>query len=568
MDSRYDFVIVGGGHNGMTLAAYLSKSGYSVCVLESRLEIGGAQENSEPKPGFRIDPHASVLYGGAAPGFEQLELHKYGFRMSYWGQYGLSVTSDNRAFMGGNRWNFAEAAETLRAFSQKDADLWGGMMGFIYPHLKEILRSTFWTPPYPLELDVEQEDLPWVKTWNEAAGGALPSTFFDNSLVDVCDEMFETGALKATMGLGAWYSGAAPTWDGMAAQAMGSFLLASYGSGAPKGGMHTYAHAIARCAIAHGARVLVNCPVEEIIIQDGKARGVVLADEASKAGKTIWADKAVVSAVDVQQTFQRLVGPRHVDASFLQKIKDISLKGGSLYVLHVACRELPRYVGQVQDLVESHGYPGSVLYPCDDWDSVVVQMRDAYSRNATPTGTASMTLPILMPTTYDSTRAPEGYHVLSPIYIELPPPEYHAEGPDAVNKQKDQITREMLEMMRTLAPNMTDDNIVDIWVNTPLDSEFRNAGLVGGNWYATRHCEDQWWTQRPLPELSRYRTPVDSLYLCHQTSFPGGLCLMAVPYNLMHILIDDGLVEPGDWWYPSPWHISDTKTSAATTGGN
>lgn len=566
MDSRFDFVIVGGGHNGMTLAAYLSKSGYSVCVLESRLEIGGAQENTEPKPGFRIDPHASVLYGGAAPGFEQLELHKYGFRMSYWPQYGMAVTSDNRGFLSGNRWNYAEAAETLRAFSQKDADLWGGMMGFIYPHLKDILRSTFWTPPFPADLDVEQKDLPWVKTWTEAAGGALPSTFFDNSLVDVCDELFETGALKALMGLGAWYSGAAPTWDGMAAQAMGSFLLASYGSGAPKGGMHTYAHAIARCAIAHGTRVLVNCPVDEIVIQDGKARGVVLADTASKAGKTIWADKAVVSAVDVQQTFQRLVGPRHVDASFLQKIKDISLKGGSLYVLHVACRELPRYEGQVQDMVDQYGYPGSVMYPCDDWDSVVAQMRAAYSRNQTPTGKAAMSLPILMPTTYDRTRAPDGYHVLSPIYIELPPPEYHVEGPDAVNKQKDQITREMLEMMRTLAPNMTEDNIVEIWVNTPQDSEFRNAGLVGGNWYATRHCEDQWWTQRPLPELSRYRTPIDSLYLCHQTSFPGGLCLMAVPYNLMHILIDDGVVDPADWWYPSPWHVSDTKT-ASTTGG-
>lgn len=566
MDSRYDFVIVGGGHNGMTLAAYLAKSGYSVCVLESRLEIGGAQENAEPKPGFRIDPHASVLYGGAAPGFEQLELHKYGFRMEYWNQYGMGLTSDNKAFVTGNRWNYKEAAETLRPFSNRDADLWGGMMGFIFPHLKDILRSTFWTPPYPQDLDVEQKDLPWVKTWTEASGGALPSNFFDGSLVDVADELFEFGGLKAMMGIGAWYSGAAPTWDGMAAQAMGSYLLCSYGSGAPKGGMHTYAHAIARCAVAHGARVLVNCPVEEIVIKDGRAAGVVLADGSAAAGKTIWADKAVISAVDVQQTFQRLVGPKHVGPGFMQNVKDISLKGGSLYVLHVVCRDLPQYIGEAQEVVDRMGYPGSVLYPCDDWDSVVVQMRDIYSRKTTPTGPQSIApLPVLMPTTYDRSRAPEGYNILSPIYIEVPPPEYHVDGPEAVNVQKEQIKREMLDMLEGMAPNMTGDNIVDVYVNTPLDSEFRNAGLVGGNWYATRHCEDQWWTQRPLPELSRYRTPVEDLYLCHQTSFPGGLCLMAVAYNLMHILIDDGKVEPASWWYPSPWHITEEGNRVSPT---
>ncbi len=563
MDQHYDVLVIGGGHNGTTIAAYLAKCGLSVCVLESRLEIGGAQENVEPIPGVRIDPHASVLYGGAAPGFEQLDLWRYGFRMEYWNQYGLAIGSDHRGFISGNRWTLAEAAETLRPFSDKDADIWGSMMTTIEPHLKDILRSTFWTPPYPQDLDVEQKDLPWVKTWTEATGGMLPGNFFEASMVDVLDDLFETGLLKSLTGLGAWYSGASPTFEGMAAQAFGGNLLALYASGAPKGGMHTYAHAIVRCAIAHGARFLVNCPVEEIIVRDGRAVGVTLSDDAALAGKTLWADKAVISAVDAQQTFLKMVGPGHTDPSFRQKIKDINLKGGSLYVMHVLCHELPRFKGQVGELVDEVGYPGSALFPCDDWESVTAQMRAAYSRKDTPTGRLEMTIPVLMPSTYDRTRAPDGLHVLSPIYIEVPPPEYHVDGPDAVNLQSDQIKAEILSMLREFAPNMTDGNIVDILVNTPQDSEFRNAGLVGGNWYATRHCVDQWWTDRPLPELSRYRTPVDNLYLCHQTSFPGGLCLMAVPYNLMHILIEDGVAEPGAWWYPSPWHIEDRASVGA-----
>src|SRR4030043_136271 len=80
---RYDFVIVGGGPNGVALAAYLGKGVGSVCVLEERPEAGGACENPEPIPGVRITPHAMYMYAGPAPGFEQLELHKYGFRMDW-----------------------------------------------------------------------------------------------------------------------------------------------------------------------------------------------------------------------------------------------------------------------------------------------------------------------------------------------------------------------------------------------------------------------------------------------------------------------------------------------------
>src|SRR4030043_730736 len=82
-EERYDFVIVGGGPNGVALAAYLGKGVGSVCVLEERPEAGGACENPEPIPGVRIPPHAMYMYAGPAPGFEQLELHKYGFRMDW-----------------------------------------------------------------------------------------------------------------------------------------------------------------------------------------------------------------------------------------------------------------------------------------------------------------------------------------------------------------------------------------------------------------------------------------------------------------------------------------------------
>jgi beta-carotene ketolase (CrtO type) len=73
-DERYDIIIVGGGSNGLGIAAYLAKCGIKVCLCEARREVGGGCETIEPIPGFRIEPHAAYNFAGAAPGWEQLEL--------------------------------------------------------------------------------------------------------------------------------------------------------------------------------------------------------------------------------------------------------------------------------------------------------------------------------------------------------------------------------------------------------------------------------------------------------------------------------------------------------------
>jgi beta-carotene ketolase (CrtO type) len=556
-EERFDVVIVGGGHNGSTLAAYLAKSGVSVCVLEARPECGGGQENTEPVPGFRIDPHATYLYGGAAPGFDQLELWKYGFRMVYYASMSGVVTLDGIAANLGSRWRPDLGEETRRRFSGGAGSAVGGLGNLEEHAIREILRSLFWTPPHPPDYEIDRADLPWWQVFRKHVGGIWSDRLLDMSYVDFLDEFVPWEPAKVVAAMGAWYCGAHPEWDGMLLQSLGGTLLYNYSSGAPLGGMHTYAHAIIRCALAHGARVLTNSPVEEIIVRNGRAVGVRLAATASFPEKTIWADKAVVSGVDVKQTMLELVGPSHLDAAFTQRVRDVSLKGGSLYVISLICRELPKYHGR-DDAFPYDVYPSCVVAPADSLEFFYNQTRDAYSFKRRPRlDPEHMTMMICSHDQYDTTRCPEGYHVLSPIYLEMPPPQYDVNGPEGVQRDKEEITKAALGILERLAPNMTGDNIVKIFVNTPYESEFRNAGMSGGNWYGARHSDDQWFSNRPLPELARYRTPIDGLYLCSQTSHPGGLCLMAVPYNLMHILIDDGVVEPGPWWYPSPWYVSE-----------
>lgn len=564
MEERFDFVIVGGGHNGTTMAAYLAKSGASVCVLESRPECGGGQENTEPVPGFRIDPHATYLYGGAAPGFEQLELAKYGFRfVPYRSMFGL-VTSDTAVNMGG-RWDRGIGEESLGRVAppgQGDAmRLFQVLEG--EPTL-EFLRSMFWTPPHPANLDLEPADLPWAQTMRKHLGQLFSERFLEMSLVELFEESGTWEPVAVANSFAAWYCGAHPAWEGQALPSLGGLMLVGYSSGSPRGGMHTYAHSIIRCALAHGARIITNSTVEEIVVQNGRAVGVTMTDDASVSEKTIWADKGVISAVDVTQTFQSLIGRRHMDAGFAQRIDDINFKGGSLYVLSVVCRELPRFHNDPNSFPDET-YPSCIVWPSDSWENFFKQTEDVYSRKAVPKiEKEHLTMMLCTHDVYDPTRSPDGYRIISPIYVQIPPTHYDVSGPAGLNQMKEDFTKAVLELLAEGAPNMTGDNIVDVFVNTPYDSEFRNPGMIAGNWYGIRQSEDQWFMNRPLPELARYRTPIDGLYLCNHTSHPGGLCLMAVPYNLMHILIEDELVEPGDWWYSSPWYIPESGKRPAT----
>ncbi len=550
-DERYDIVIVGGGPNGVTAAAYLAKSGLSVCVLEERPELLGGCENVEVIPGVRIDPHMTFMYAGAAPGWEQLELWKYGFRMA-WHQ--LEPDGTNPAHLWTHEGTIAATLKDLGGTlklqaAEPDNTYW-----------KELMRAIYWCPPHPPEVEVTADNVPWMQVIKQHAPEMYTEELLEMSQFDLMDEYMETEAYKVAQGIISWYSGASPEWQGVGIPAIagGANFTIVTGLSVSRGGMHTYGHAVVRCALAHGAVMRTSCPVDEIIISEGRAVGVRLRDDAAFAEKTLWADKAVLANVEIKHLFLDLIGPRHVDVGFMQRIRDISLKGSSIYVSHFLLNKPPRVRPEFkseQQGDERRFFGG--CGPCDSRELYFEHIMDINGRKSFPSLPPENCPWIMVPHEEDDSRVrrPNSY-LLSPLYVIVPPPEYFVAGPDAMHKEKDKWDTYMRKALGTVVENLEDD-LIGQWSNPPWESEHRNWGLLGGGWYTTRHCSDQWFESRPLPELSRYRVPsIDGLYLCHQSSgHPGGLFLMAIPYNLMHILIEDGLVEPGDWWYQSPWYI-------------
>jgi len=559
-DERYDIVVIGGGPNGMTIAAYLAKCKLRVCVLEDRPEAGGACETTEPLAGVRIYPHAMLMYAAPAPGFEQLELWKYGFRMSWSPLNPMTAASTALA-----------TTEGWKPTSQKDMMGWaklGGMLGQP-PFTKELMRATFWCPPHPPEVEVTDENTPYMQVYKQFQPDVWTPELRQMTMFDLMDEYLETEQFKMAMAGAAWWSGATAHWEGVAIPAIACVMLLTLpttgANSLPRGGLHGYFHAIHRCAVAHGAVVRTCCPVDEIIVRDGRAVGVRLREIAASGGKTIWADKAVITAVDVHQTFLKLVGPQYLNPGFIQRVKDISLKGGTLYVTHFMTRQPLRFTPKFGKLGEErymgpNKQPMCGIYPCDSREIYYENVADVDGRKGNPTLPPERAFWFQCPPqAWDLTDCqghhPKGY-MAAPFEMCVTPPDYHVEGPDAQDKIKDRMDAYMRQAFSQMLEGIDSDNILYQWSATGREVEFRNTGLIGGTWCGTRHCQDQLWTQRPLPELARYRTPIDRLYHCHQTSgHPGGLCLMAIPYNLMHILIEDEIAEPGGWWYPSPWYI-------------
>ncbi|MCZ7526324.1 MAG: NAD(P)/FAD-dependent oxidoreductase [Acidimicrobiia bacterium] len=563
--AHYDFVIVGGGPNGLGIAAYLSKWGFSVCMLEARPEIGGGAENAEPVPGYSIDPHASYFYGAAAPGLEQLDLPRHGFRMSYIKNFGGCISHDGRAFFGGNFFHDQagrdpETYVRLLGVDRDTAKLYLEFMEGLRPHAVDFFRSIYWTPPYDERWAVPKGELPVARVLREAMPSFWDESLLDMSFMEMMEGLGLPDPIKAGLLVGSWGNGPHPYWKGMALPGFACTQLMMYSGAAPVGGMHALAHALARCALAHGARIWVNSPVSEVIVHDGRAVGVRVADDSLLEEKTVWADMGVILGTHIKQ-FPDLVGRAHLGRDLVQRIEDLSLKGGSLFVTNLIVKELPVY----KDAPEEYGpddYPAGMSLHCTT-EKVLDLMRDVHSFRTHPTDPDDFAgVWFVVHDQHDPTRARAGEGHVITVNLQVPAPEDHRDGPEAVNRAKDEIVENIKTVLRQYAPNMTDDVYIATPTNTPYDSELRNMAFVGGNWEGARSSQDEWWSRKPLPEMARYRTPVEGLYLCNQTSYPGGLCLLAVPYNLMHILEEDyermGASTP-EWWYRSKWHLTDEQ---------
>ncbi len=505
MAAGYDAIVIGGGHNGLTCAAYLARAGRKVLLLERRHLLGGATVTEELYPGFKYSACSYVVSLLRPWIVRDLALPSHGYEVMPLRET-FTPFPDGRYLL-----RDADPERTRRAiegFSKRDAEvypLFGQAMSELGRLVKPIIDQP---PPEPTSLD-PRELFKLLKLGRHLAGN-VPAhiKMLTMSAVDFLSEWFESEHLIAPMAV----SGIIGTFLGVRSPGTAYVLLHHYmgeidGSfrewGLSRGGTGQVAAAIAGAARSFGAEIRTGTPVARVLVKGNAAKGVVLEN-----GDELRA-KVIISGLDPHRTFLKLIGAEHLDDRFLAQVKRFKMRGSSGKV-NLALDALPEFACLPQ--------PGRHLYGDITIAPDIDTLERAYDDAKYGAFSRRPFLDILIPSLNDPTVAPPGKHVMS-IFVQYAP--YHlAEGPAAWEQQREAFGDTVIDTLAEYAPNIH-DIILHRHVLTPWDLE-QTYGLTEGNIFHGELTLEQLAFLRPASGWSRYRTPVQNLWMCASGTHPGG----------------------------------------------
>ena len=508
MAERFDAVIVGGGHNGLTAAAYLARAGRKVLVLEKRHVLGGAAVTEEIFPGFRFSEFSYVVSLLRPEIIRELELPKHGLEI-------LPLDGTITPLDDDYLWRVNDHGKTireLRRWSTSDAEAYeeyGQLMADMARFIKPILSVV---PPDPGRIN----PFDWMpllglaKTFRDLPE-RLQATFIQlmtMSATEFLEQWFETDPLIATMSA----SGIIGTFQGVRSPGTAYVLLHHYMGeidgafrawGIPRGGTGGISEAIGSAAREAGVQIRLESPVARIRVKNGRSTGVVL-----ESGEEI-AAKVVLSSVDSHVTFLKLVEASELDPTFRDEVKRYKYRGSSGKV-NLALDALP-------ELACKPGV-GEWLRGAISFSPGVDYMERAYDDAKYGRFSREPYIDCIIPTLVDPSMAPPGKHVMS-CFVQYAP--YHLEGGGVWDDaRRDAFGETVISTLEGRFPNIR-NLILHQQVLTPLDIE-RITGLTEGNIFQGELSLEQLFFNRPVPGWARYRTPIKDLWMCGSATHPGG----------------------------------------------
>lgn len=498
--SRYDCIVIGAGHNGLTCAAYLARAGRRVLVLEAAAQAGGAAGTREFAPGFRASSCAHLLH--LMPGWllEELRLPGHGLRMAaermptiaLSGASALRIPADPES-----------AAQDLGAADAAAFREYAARMRRLARALRPLLEGV--PPRLGSRAWRDRLTLLGLGARLRLLGRADMRELLRIAgmcVRDLLDEHFESPLLKGALAFDAVLgSNLGPRSPGSVFTLL--YRLAAGGGAAtslaqPVGGLGALTDALARAATGAGAELRLAAPVARVIVTADSAAGVVLeSGERLEAG-------CVVSSADPRTTFLRLLGAEHLDAGFVRRVAHLRTQGMTAK-LHLALERIPRFTALAD------AAPTGRLVFAPSPRAVERAFNEAkYGRLAT-----APLLEVLVPTAVDPGLAPAGRHVLSAVVQYAP---YRLAG--GWDGQREQFLDTILQTLETHAPGISDSVLAAELLTPPdIEAQFR---ISGGNWHHAELALDQFFMVRPVAGAAQYRAPVPGLFLCGAGCHPGG----------------------------------------------
>jgi phytoene dehydrogenase-like protein len=523
-NSRYDALIIGGGHNGLVCAAYLARAGRKVCVLERRDVLGGCATTEELWPGYKVSTAAYVISLFPPQVIRELRLKQYALTILPRSPSSFTPLPDGRSLLLGPDERLCH--REISKFSPADAEA--------YPRYNELLERVA-AAIEPAIAQVAPDPLPLPDAWRKIGlakkvrdarklwsayqaiaqlGRDLPAgvELLSGAARPILERWFESEPLRATLAtdaiIGAMTSISAP---GSAYVLLHHVMGEAGGArgvwGYVQGGMGALSGAIAAACTDMGVDIRRGAPVRRIVTHKGAASGVVLED-----GTHLEAT-AIASSIDARQTFLHLIADEVLPDAFREAVERIDYASASAKI-NLALGEPPRFtsVPNGPDGIGPHHRGTIHISPSLDY------LEAAYADAVCGRPSARPILEITIPTSVDRTIAPDGKHILS-MFVQYAP--YRLAGDAGTwDEIKESFADRCIEVLAEYAPNVP-RAIEQRHVLSPLDLE-RTFGLTGGNIMQGAMSPHQLYCFRPVPGWADHRTPVPGLYLCGAASHPGG----------------------------------------------
>jgi phytoene dehydrogenase-like protein len=523
---RFDAIVVGGGHNALTAAAYLARAGLSVCVLERRPILGGACVTEELWPGHRVSRASYVVSMLQPKVVEDLRLREFGYDPIPLDPNFATMTEDGQPIAFYN--DTARTRESIARHSRRDAAAYAGFEE-MFERLARFFQPMMLRPPPQLG-SRRPGDLFELLREGARIAGLRQSEVHDLYRVmtmpvgELLEEWFESdvikGATASTGVVGVW---AGPRTPGTAYNLLHHWLGELDGVvglwGHVRGGMGAISEAIAARARAAGTVIRTDAPVSSIDVRGGRTAGVTLASGEELAAPV------VVSGAHPKTTVLDLVGAEHFPDEVVRDINRYRTRGGSVKI-NCVLSEPPRFEGLSSEQADELLHASFAFAPSLDY------LERAWQDACRGRPSEEPYFEVEVPSVSDPSLTDDDSVVMT-LFTQYGPPE----ETDWDEGDRDAYARRCFEILGRYAPNV-EEALVHYEVLAPPDIE-RIFGLVGGSIFQGEQGLNQMAFMRPTPQLSRYATPVAGLYICGAGTHPGGGVMGASGHNAAHRVLAD-----------------------------
>ncbi len=530
MDTTYDGLLLGSGHNTLVLAAYLARAGLRCLVLERAAEFGGglATDSHPGLEGFRHNVHSFFHRAlTSKPWFRDLELEHYGVRYVEPELNVAMILRDGRTL---EWWTDNEkTAASFAEFSRRDARKLRQWIDEFAPIVDELVVPESEAPPLPPEVrQARLSSTPAGRRLLEVSAWS-PLEFvmreFENDVVRA-GLLFFNGLREVDLRLKGF------------GHSIPSLLASPHKAQMCVGGSHALAQGLVAAIEAHGSAIRCDVTIERILLQGERAVGVELA-----GGETIGANAFVASGLNPQQTFVDLLPTSEISRRLQEKARGFRYNVlAPLFGLYLALNERPRYRAvERRPEIDDAFMTILGLESLEQFDAIV---RAHEGRRRPPMRVAWGATP----TRFDGGQAPPGKHTAF-LWEKVP---FDLSGESTTwSEVAGAHASELLEMWSSYAPNLAEPGVVrGSFHATPAATYERLPNMQAGDLLVGSFADGQIGFHRPFEGAGSYRTPIRALYLCGGSTHPGGNITGLGGYNAARVVAHDlGVdVERLPWW--------------------